>query len=170
MLVCLLIRGYVGVNDMRVGYINNNKKNTFGSTFVKNKNLSLAFELAVKNSSKDFLKTVRKLANDGNDRQLQMFCSTLPLNGDKKDGKLIVAYFTEHLNNGVMRYVDRHKFSKCIVKSNDNYLVSGKKKSRVCCTLIERFFPYVKDAQVDKMSDAEVQRNLKAIRKKIFIG
>lgn len=155
---------------MRVRNIDNNKNISFGTSFVKNKNLSLAFELAVKNSSKDFLKTVRKLANDGSERQLQMFCSTLPVNGDRKGSKLIVAYFTEHLSNGVMRYVDRCKFSKSIVKPDENHLIRGKKKARVCCALIERFFPYVKDAQVDKMSDVEVQKNLKAIRKKIFIG
>ena len=155
---------------MRVGYVDNNKNIAFGASFVKNKNLSLAFEAAVKNSSKDFLKSVRKLSNDGNERQLQMFCSALPVNGDRKGSTLIVAYFTEHFNNGVMRYVDRYKFAKSIVTPNESYVVRGKKKSDVCCSLVEKFFPSVNDEVVDRMSDAEVQRNLTAIRKKIFIG
>lgn len=155
---------------MRVCNVNNNKNISFGTSFVNNKNLSLAFESAIKSSSKDFLKSVRKLSSDGNERQLEMYCSALPVNGDRKGSKLIVAYFTEHFKNGVMRYVDRYKFSKSIVKPNESPLVRGKKKSNVCCSLVENFFTEVKDDAVDRMSDAEVQKNLKVIRKKIFVG
>ena len=151
---------------MKIAPINTN--NNFKSKFVPNKNLTLAFDCAEEECSKEFLKSMNKFLTDGKDRTLNLVCEIINANGYSKGTKLFKTYFLENITNKTYRFVDKSKYVTDFIEPNSSIQDKEYAIGEIANALIERFWGNIENSHIDKMSDFEVQKSIKDLREQIF--